>query len=169
MVPGLGRSTSRIEEAVWRLHSVLGPATWLELRKQRGLPPCTIAEIASFAKSRDEIQQETFLKTDERSHELKQRDSVDIIRRGFGGVHRTRPNYSRDREKRLRLARRATRQPPLGEPPLVLTTHSITSFTLRHPGLAGVQPRARAGSSRTHHVACVPSRSAGIIRSTPSL
>ena len=56
-------------------------------------------------------------------------------------------------------ARRATRRLPLGEPPLVVTTHAITSFVLRHPGPAGVQPRARAGSSPSYHVAYDPSRS----------
>src|SRR5438270_12859696 len=51
----------------------------------------------------------------------------------------------------MRLARRATRRLPLGEPPLVVTTHVITSFTLSLPGPAGVQPRAEAGSSPSYH------------------
>src|SRR4051794_2114385 len=48
-------------------------------------------------------------------------------------------------------ARRATRRLPLGEPPLVVTTHAITSFTISHPGPAGVQPRTGAGSSPSYH------------------
>src|SRR5271166_4199273 len=48
-------------------------------------------------------------------------------------------------------ARRATRRLPLGEPLLVITTHAITSFRSSHPGSAGVQPRAVAGSSPSCH------------------
>jgi len=48
-------------------------------------------------------------------------------------------------------ARRATRRLPLGEPPLVITTHAITSFRSSLPGPAGDQPRARAGSSPSRH------------------
>jgi len=40
----------------------------------------------------------------------------------------------------------------LGKPPLVLTTHVITSFRKSHPGLEGVQPRARAGFGQSCHV-----------------
>ena len=48
-------------------------------------------------------------------------------------------------------ARRATRRLPLGEPPLVITTHAITSFRSSHPDPAGVQPRAVSGSSPSCH------------------
>ena len=48
-------------------------------------------------------------------------------------------------------ARRATRRLPLGEPPLVITTHAITSFRSSHPDSAGVQPRAVSGSSPSCH------------------
>src|SRR5262249_46967565 len=44
-------------------------------------------------------------------------------------------------------ARRATRRLPLGEPPLVITTHAITSFRSSLPEPAGDQPRAGSGSS----------------------
>jgi hypothetical protein len=64
-------------------------------------------------------------------------------------------------DKELRLARRATRQSPLGEPPLVITTHVITSFMPRHPGSAGVQPRAEAGSSPSRHDSRDPNRPGG--------
>ena len=49
-------------------------------------------------------------------------------------------------------ARRATRRLPLGEPPLVITTHAITSFRSSHPELTRDQPRARSGSSPSCHV-----------------
>ncbi len=48
-------------------------------------------------------------------------------------------------------ARRATRRLPLGEPPLVITTHAITSFRSSHPDPAGVQPRAVSGPSPSCH------------------
>src|SRR5271165_4595321 len=48
-------------------------------------------------------------------------------------------------------ARRATRRLPLGEPPLVITTHAITSFRSSHPDPAGVQPRAVSGPSPLCH------------------
>jgi hypothetical protein len=48
-------------------------------------------------------------------------------------------------------ARRATRRLPLGEPPLVITTHAITSFRSSLPAPTGDQPRARAGSSPSCH------------------
>ena len=48
-------------------------------------------------------------------------------------------------------ARRATRRLPLGEPPLVITTHAITSFRSSHPEPPGVQPRAVSGSSPSCH------------------
>ena len=48
-------------------------------------------------------------------------------------------------------ARRATRRLPLGEPPLVVTTHAITSLRQSHPGSVGVQPRTEAGSSPSYH------------------
>ena len=48
-------------------------------------------------------------------------------------------------------ARRATRRLPLGEPPLVITTHAITPFRSSHPDPAGVQPRAVTGSSPSCH------------------
>ena len=48
-------------------------------------------------------------------------------------------------------ARRATRRLPLGEPPLVITTHAITPFRSSHPDPAGVQPRAVSGSSPSCH------------------
>src|SRR4029077_15534426 len=52
---------------------------------------------------------------------------------------------------RSAAARRATRRLPLGEPPLVITTHAITSFRSSHPELARDQPRARTGSSPSCH------------------
>src|SRR3954453_14612686 len=55
-----------------------------------------------------------------------------------------------------RLPRGAPRRLPLGEPPLVVTTHAITSFTLSHPGPAGVQPRTGAGFIPSYHVAYDP-------------
>ena len=45
----------------------------------------------------------------------------------------------------------AARRLPLGEPPLVITTHAITSFRSSLPGPAGDQPRAGAGSSPSRH------------------
>jgi len=48
-------------------------------------------------------------------------------------------------------ARQATRRLPSGEPPLVITTHAITSFRSSHPDPAGVQPRAVSGSSPSCH------------------
>ena len=51
----------------------------------------------------------------------------------------------------MRLARRATRRLPLGEPPLVITTHAITSFRSSLPEPAGDQPRAGSGSSPSCH------------------
>jgi hypothetical protein len=52
---------------------------------------------------------------------------------------------------KIAAARRATRRLPLGEPPLVITTHAITSFRSSHPDSAGVQPRAVSGSSPSCH------------------
>ena len=51
----------------------------------------------------------------------------------------------------MRLARRATRRLPLGEPPLVITTHAITSFRSSLPEPARDQPRAGSGSSPSCH------------------
>jgi hypothetical protein len=51
----------------------------------------------------------------------------------------------------MRLARRATRRLLLGEPPLVITTHAITSFRSSLPEPAGDQPRAGSGSSPSCH------------------
>ena len=48
-------------------------------------------------------------------------------------------------------AGRATRRLPLGEPPLVITTHAITSFRSSLPEPAGDQPRAGSGSSPSRH------------------
>ena len=48
-------------------------------------------------------------------------------------------------------ARQATRRLLSGEPPLVITTHAITSFRSSHPDPAGVQPRAVSGCSPSCH------------------
>jgi hypothetical protein len=48
-------------------------------------------------------------------------------------------------------AGRATRRLPLGEPPLVLTTHAITSFRSSLPEPTGDQPRVGSGSSPSRH------------------
>jgi hypothetical protein len=48
-------------------------------------------------------------------------------------------------------AGRATRRLPLGKPPLVITTHAITSFRSSLPEPTGDQPRAGSGSSPSRH------------------
>lgn len=64
---------------------------------------------------------------------------------------RTSRTWPGEQSKKGAAARRATRRLPLGEPPLVLSTHSITSFTISLLGSAGVQPRAEASFSPSYH------------------
>ena len=65
-------------------------------------------------------------------------------------------------------ARRATRRLPLGEPPLVITTHAITSFRSSHPELARDQPRASSGSSPSCHVRTTRKPAVCLTKSRPT-
>lgn len=127
-----------------------GPATWMKSRKRPGPPPASIAQLGkSGSQSRGRHVQASI--------DPKGMTRTLLIKHA-GARCRSSPGCNLPLSRLYAAARRATRRLPLGEPPLVITTHSITSFTLRHPGLAGVQPRSRAGFSPSHHVACDPSR-----------
>src|SRR5580704_423057 len=65
-------------------------------------------------------------------------------------------------------ARRATRRLPLGEPPLVITTHAITSFRSSLPDPAGDQPRAGPGSSPSCHGSTTRKSADGCVMSRPT-
>ncbi len=128
--------------------SVLGPATCCEPGKRPGPPPAAVKTqtvVASHAGT-----ESTNIAPENEARQFKLHGQ------------RSRPGPMTDPAQtwsiltvrlwsRSAAARRATRRLPLGEPPLVITTHAITSFRSSLPDPAGDQPRARSGSSPSRH------------------
>ena len=129
----------KLSRELWR-HSVLGPATCRGTGKRPGPPPATVKKQTVDAR----------VGRDKECNSLRQSDPRPEI---FAAREPARPRLEGpdladpDRKAMVKsaAARRATRRLPLGEPPLVITTHAITSFRYRLPGPAGDQPRAGNG------------------------
>ena len=73
---------------------------------------------------------------------LRERDRARHANAGLA-----RPDSDANKKPENAAARRATRQPPLGEPPLVVTTHAVTSFTTRFPLSRGSPASSESGLS----------------------
>ena len=126
-----------VERSLPRLDSALSPATWIVPRKVQGAPPAAVTKL-------DELGEGP-------AHCVNQPRSQPTFESKPARSDRIGPGRA-ESQTSMRLARRATRRLPLGEPPLVVTTHAITSFSISHLGPAGVQPRAEASSSPSYHV-----------------
>jgi hypothetical protein len=125
-----------------RQYSVLGPATCRGPGKRPGPPPATVKKQTVIARVRPSQR--------ERLPEAIRPKAADL----HGGADQV-----RDLEVRTwsiptvklwskdAAARRATRRLPLGEPPLVVTTHAITSFTTRFPRSRGSPASSESGLS----------------------
>ena len=128
-------------------HSVLGPATCCEPGKRPGPPPAAVEGQTVKSRRRVTGQRRPLLHRAIRCKKLT-RDQSDQAR-SLEESDLADPN--RKVMVKNAAARRATRRLPLGEPPLVITTHAITSFRSSLPEPAGDQPRAGAGSSPSCH------------------
>src|SRR5271166_1797128 len=128
-------------------HAVLSPETCYGPGKRPGPPPAAVEGQTMKSRRRVTGHRRPLLHRAIRCKKLT-RDQSDRTRilEESGPVE---PN--RKVMVKYAAARQATRRLPLGEPPLVITTHAITSFRSSHPDPAGVQPRAISGSSPSCH------------------
>ena len=128
-------------------HAVLGPETCCRPGKRPGPPPAAVEGQTMKSRRRVTGHRTPLLHRAIRCKKLT-RDQSDRTRNleESGPVEPNRKVMVKNA-----AARRATRRLPLGEPPLVITTHAITSFRSSHPDPAGVQPRAVSGSSPSCH------------------
>jgi hypothetical protein len=146
-----GVSLMKSSRELWR-YSVLGPATCGGSGKGPGPPPATVvgkavgAGIRPGQRSTLPIRRTELELAARRTHGQESRPGPELERTGPDLVDSNRKVMNKHA-----AARRATRRLPLGEPPLVITTHAITSFRSSLPELAGDQPRAGSGSSPSCH------------------
>ena len=128
-------------------HAVLSPETCCGPGKRPGPPPAAVEGQTMKSRRRVTGHRRPLLHRAIRCKKLT-RDQSDRTRNleESGPVEPNRKVMVKNA-----AARRATRRLPLGEPPLVITTHAITSFRSSHPDPAGVQPRAVSGSSPSCH------------------
>ena len=129
-------------------HSVLGPATCREPGKRPGPPPAAVKIQTVVTRDRIGVNEARLPQQTDPKAKILQRSGTDQAR-SLEDPDLADPN--RKVMVKNAAARRATRRLPLGEPPLVITTHAITSFRSSLPGPAGDQPRAESGSSPSCH------------------
>src|SRR5271166_2321479 len=110
-------------------HAVLSPETCYGPGKRPGPPPAAVEGQTMKSRRRVTRHRRPLLHRAIRCKKLT-RDQSDRTRNleETGPVEPNRKVMVKDA-----AARRATRRLPLGEPPLVITTHAITSFRSSHP------------------------------------